>query len=81
MRINKTEVLAPTEYAKCVRIEISDPKELIVFTNIYREMATSAMNESDFGKAEELLHVSNQLNEARNVLLDQLAEERDGGEI
>lgn len=81
MGIKKTEVSAPNSYCKSVRIDITNPAHVNIFVTVFREMAVSAINENEYIQAEELLSISNQLNEARNVLLDQLAEERDGGEI
>lgn len=79
MKIQRTEVYKPNEFAQAVRIELTDPKQVNTFVTIYREMACSAMNENDYVMAEELLSISNQLNEARNILLDMLAEKRDEG--
>ena len=81
MGIKKTEVSAPNNYCKSVRIDITNPAHVNIFVTVFREMAVSAINENEYIQAEELLSISNQLNEARNVLLDNLAEERDGGEI
>lgn len=81
MGIKKTEVTAPNDYFKSVRIDITNPAHVNIFVTVFREMAVSAINENEYIQAEELLSILNQLNEARNVLLDKLAEERDGGEI
>lgn len=77
MKITKIEIYKPNEFSKSVRVELTDPQQVNTFVTIYREMAVSAMNENDFVKAEELLNISNNLNVARNILLDMLADERD----
>lgn len=72
-----TKVRKPVDFARDVNIEITDPKIVQVFITVFREMAYSAMNESEYEYAEELIHVSNELNDARNILLDMIASERD----
>lgn len=77
MEKRQTTVIAPETYMPYVRLEISDPKVVNTFVTIFREMASSALGENDFEQAEDMLHVGNELNEARNRLLDLIAEERD----
>ena len=72
-----TTVRQPESYAPYINLEIRDPKVANVFISVFREMAVSSMGDNEFLYAEDCLHIANEMNEARNQLLDLIAKDRD----